>query len=726
MGGSSSLNYMMYCRGHPNDYNEWERQFGALGWSWSNIGPLFQHRIENTKECDSALICQKCRRRGGTNDHGVMGISHKTPPNPLALAFVASSQALGFRDGDYNCQCLTTESEGGAGVVGLHQQTVRQGTRCDTARAYIDPITTRKNLFVLTDTTCQKIMTTASNNKEILTTTSSNHDGAMIAAQGVVLVPDSSTAGATEQEKVVGKPRMMLNIYCRKEVILSAGALASPQILLQSGIGPNGSVLELSQVGQNLQDHTVAYLHYTPKKQGRDIGTINTQKAVGSYWNYLWNKLQLALFHRGILTSSAYDASLFYVSNNSISSSPYYDGQISALCTPTNTGVFENNLGMDLDAFEFSPEDTTAPDAQGMVLCHTLLHPKSIGSVALAGKMAAKKNTAKGDEIPRKPKEERMRPLSAYNIFFKEERQRILDNPHDGKIGFPNLAKMIQQRWQELTPEQVEDYNRKQVEDVKRYKDQMEKYYAKQDDGRRKKDGGDDDGDGPVKKLESDSEVNDDNNNIKNNNGLTIHANYWSDLLKQDISKMTLLLRQGYRLANVGPLKDLLDDAPRLPRDLLKKYNLPLAPIVEQIPDAFWEEYIRRYATTLYHPVGTCRMGIDKTTGVVNHRLCVFGVANLRVADASVQPEIVSGNTNASCIVIGERAADILREDHGLESNPEALKKAVEAYEASIHRKRWTKVLALGGCAFVSAGLASLVAVGVIVPRIGFRSRSAY
>jgi HMG (high mobility group) box len=100
------------------------------------------------------------------------------------------------------------------------------------------------------------------------------------------------------------------------------------------------------------------------------------------------------------------------------------------------------------------------------------------------------------------------------NIFFKEERQRILEKipegeepnapsacgdaktrkrkkrPH-GKIGFENLAKVIGQRWQELTPEQVEYYKKKAEEDMKRYKDQMEEYLAKQDDGK-KKSGGED------------------------------------------------------------------------------------------------------------------------------------------------------------------------------------------------------------------------------------------
>jgi len=140
-----------------------------------------------------------------------------------------------------------------------------------------------------------------------------------------------------------------------------------------------------------------------------------------------------------------------------------------------------------------------------------ILGPWSATSAGLLGKMASTSSSeARTKKVRKKPKDRPKRPLSAYNIFFKEERARILEKipaeeegegdegkdekggegasrkrkkrPH-GKIGFENLAKVIGQRWQELKPEQVEYYKSKASEDMKRYKEQMETYLSKQNAG---------------------------------------------------------------------------------------------------------------------------------------------------------------------------------------------------------------------------------------------------
>ncbi len=89
----------------------------------------------------------------------------------------------------------------------------------------------------------------------------------------------------------------------------------------------------------------------------------------------------------------------------------------------------------------------------------------------------------------------------------------------------------------------------------------------------------------------------------------------------------------------------------------------PTDPAPDQSDDAGIEHFIRRHGTTIWHPVGTCKMGQD-AMAVVDDRLRVHGIANLRVADASIMPRIVSGNTNATCIMIGEKVSDLILGNH--------------------------------------------------------------
>lgn len=625
LGGSSLLNYMAWVRGHADDYNLWERHFECPGWGWeSSISKLFQGRIENTDECDPSKLCPKCRRcsdnnsnSNSNNNKGPYGISHKTPPNSLATTFVEACESLGHEQGDYNCFCGQRSSDSNddsstnnaVGVVGLHQFSVRQGTRCDASRAYLDPILLgsaarqRPNLFVLTGAKCQKVLLEPS--KQQSSTGNSNAVVNSHKAVGVQLIPDDDTGNDDL------KPTLL---YCEKEILLSAGALGSPQILLQSGIGPaSSSLIQSPQVGRNLQDHAVCFLRYSPRlgQGNQNIGTVNAYKAEG--WKTAGAHLYRMLFQsKGMLTSAAYDASMFYASGIPLGggsekqhlmpawSKNRPDLQIGALVTGGDLQVLQENIGLDFGPMEMHASEVES-NAEGMVFCCTLLHPASRGSVE----------------------------LSATNDEKKNDKQ-----------------------------------NRK-------------------------------------------------NNN--NNNGLVIHANYFTDKGNQDMQRIVAGLRMAIRIAQSGPYQDLLAKTPLWPVDLCDKYKVPLNDkkhyfSADDYPEAFLEEYVRRYATTLYHPTSTCRMGRNSKEAVVDARLRVYGVENLRVVDASIQPTIVSGNTQASCVVIGEKAVDILREDHKLKGNPHDLLQAADEYEASIATRR-RRLLVAGVAGIVSIAMISIFAV---------------
>lgn len=126
-----------------------------------------------------------------------------------------------------------------------------------------------------------------------------------------------------------------------------------------------------------------------------------------------------------------------------------------------------------------------------------------------------------------------------------------------------------------------------------------------------------------------------------------VHANYFSD--PADLDEMLTGARLLRRLAGTAAL-----------REIVTEEALPGAAVES---DAQWREHIRDNAWTVFHPCGTCRMGPNPQADVVDPRLRVHGLAGLRVADASIFPNIISGNTNAPCIMVGEKAAELILED---------------------------------------------------------------
>ena len=225
MGGSSSINAMVYTRGNRNDYDGWAAQ-GNPGWSYQDVLPYFK-RSENN-ECF-----------GATDYRGVGGplnVAYLRSPSPVNDAFIKACNERGIpTNPDYNGPQQYGVSKG--------QTTQINGERCSAAKAYITPNRSRPNLTVITKALASRVLLEGKR------------------AVGVQYLQGGSTK----------------EVRARKEVVLSGGAYGSPQLLMLSGIGPKDHLAqhgiavqhELPGVGQNLQDHiTTCLIYRTPPHRG--------------------------------------------------------------------------------------------------------------------------------------------------------------------------------------------------------------------------------------------------------------------------------------------------------------------------------------------------------------------------------------------------------------------------------------------------------------------------
>jgi choline dehydrogenase len=222
LGGSGSLNGMVYIRGHPADYDEWAAM-GLDGWSYDEVLPYFKRSEDN--------------ERGEDRYHGVGGpltVSDNRSGQRLADAWVEAAVQAGFEHNDD----FNGESQDG---VGRYQVTQRDGLRCSAARAFLDPVRERPNLTVITDAYATRIGFAGER------------------ASGVEFLH-------------FGEIR---DLQAANEVILCAGAYQSPQLLMLSGIGPGDHLRPLGidvredlPVGDNLIDHPTALMTYSTTIEG--------------------------------------------------------------------------------------------------------------------------------------------------------------------------------------------------------------------------------------------------------------------------------------------------------------------------------------------------------------------------------------------------------------------------------------------------------------------------
>ncbi|MGE9760294.1 GMC family oxidoreductase [Pseudomonas sp. PDM20] len=257
LGGSSSMNSMIYIRGHASDYDRWEAE-GCPGWGWKDVLPFFKKSERNLLGQDPAL-------------HGTLGelvVDKPRDPNPLSHLFIKAAAHLGLRrNDDFNGR----EFEG----VGIYNVTQKDAKRLSSYRAFVAPLQ-RPNLTVLTERQVGRLL--------------------------------------LEGERVTGiELRSGERLQARREVILTAGALGSPQILLASGIGPAAELKaagipvkhDLPGVGKNLQDHLDGLVTV------RSPSPLSLGFSLGSLPQILLSPFKYLLAKKGWLTTNYVEAGGF-------------------------------------------------------------------------------------------------------------------------------------------------------------------------------------------------------------------------------------------------------------------------------------------------------------------------------------------------------------------------------------------------------------------------------
>jgi choline dehydrogenase len=268
LGGSSSINGLLYIRGQHADYDGW-RQLGCEGWGWDEVQPYFM-RAEH-------------QERGASDLHatgGPLNVSDVTTKHPVSDAVLDACEQAGIpRVKDVN----GAEQEGAS----YYQLTVKNGQRCSAAVAYLHPVMNRPNLTVATNALASRVV----------------FEGKK--AVGVVYVQNGTSRTAKAS----------------REVILSGGAVNSPQLLQLSGVGPGALlrqhgievVADLGGVGENLQDHYVMALRYRLKS---DVVSVN-ELSKGP--RLVGEALKFFLQRKGLLTLSAAHIAAFCKSRPDLS-----------------------------------------------------------------------------------------------------------------------------------------------------------------------------------------------------------------------------------------------------------------------------------------------------------------------------------------------------------------------------------------------------------------------
>ena len=321
LGGSSSTNAMAYVRGNAADYDGWEA-LGNPGWGYKDVLPYFK-RAENNAQIEQM-------DEGYHGSSGELGVSLPTSfKTPFVEGFMDACAAIGIpKNSDYN----GAKQQG----VGIVQSTIKNGKRDSAAVAFLKPVLGRSNLTTITHAQVEKIII---NDKK---------------AVGVQYTKGAKT----------------ITSYAQREIILSAGAFHSPQLLMLSGIGEATElkkhgiecIHELKGVGKNLQDHLFYPICAKAKTQEGINHYISPLQQLKAAWNYFVHK-------KGVFCSGPLEGMAFFDIDQK-------GGKVNFQLhfSPMWVGDQYGYDAYDLNAY---------PRSDGFSILPTLLHPKSRGTVSL-------------------------------------------------------------------------------------------------------------------------------------------------------------------------------------------------------------------------------------------------------------------------------------------------------------------------------------------------------
>ncbi|EKM57285.1 uncharacterized protein PHACADRAFT_254976 [Phanerochaete carnosa HHB-10118-sp] len=503
LGGCSNMNAMVFHFGAPTDYDEWAElqkgQTGATGWTFQELHPYFRKFEKYNPSKQFPGVDVTLRGAEGfvrTGYHGHFA--------PSSKAFIKASLNAGIAHShDVNTH------KGTLGVTKIMTYIDPKGRRSTAETAYMTPdVLARPNLKVATNARVQRILFDTSSGSPVAT--------------GVEFKDKASN-------KFVAK--------ALKEVVLSAGAVHSPQILMLSGVGPADHlqsldipvVKDLAGVGSHLTDHITLDLHYLDKT--KSSLSFLRPKTFGQSLKLMSALAQYKLTGTGPLTCNVAEAAGFVRSDDpDLFPLNQYPPETMAEDLTTGAGAPDLELyTTPMTYFEHGLKGPACPGQYTFGLHCVLLRPKSHGTLRLRSK-----------------------------------------NPDDAPVLDPM---------------------------------------------------------------------------------------YLSDEGKSDVRCLIRGVRLLDKIAHTAPLAAMIDPAGDGHPDL--NHNIGM------LDDAALERWVRERVQTLYHPACTCRMAPVEDAGVVDPFLRVHGIGNVRVADASIFPEINAGHTAAPCFAIGEKVADLIKADIG-------------------------------------------------------------